>query len=321
MSSKIKPEVETIIARHEAIDWRKPPHDPERVRAAYERRLKATKLTRQVRLITDPADAWAARDAWDAWDARAARDAWDAWAARDAWDAWDAWAARDAWDAWDARAARAARDAWDAWAARDARDAIGWLNITEPDELVLGLIEVYAPMIDAFEGGAFGHILGEHEILVLASPAIHTRDRRLHREDGPALEWPKTKLWYWKGINVPQWLIEEPQKITADKIRSEANAEIRRAMIERFGYGRYMRELGGKMIHEDATGKLWKNVTTDMHGTDIAVVEVLNGSLEPDGTRKTYHLSVPPTCRTAKAAVAWTYGMTEDEYDKLVVRT
>jgi hypothetical protein len=270
VSSKIKPEVETIIARHEAIDWRKPPHDPERVRAAYERRLKATKLTRQVRLITDPADAWAARDAWDAWDA---------------------------------------------WA------AIGWLNITEPDELVLGLIEVYAPMIDAFEGGAFGHILGEHEILVLASPAIHTRDRRLHREDGPALEWPKTKLWYWKGINVPQWLIEEPQKITADKIRSEANAEIRRAMIERFGYGRYMRELGGKMIHEDATGKLWKNVTTDMHGTDIAVVEVLNGSLEPDGTRKTYHLSVPPTCRTAKAAVAWTYGMTEDEYDKLVVRT
>ncbi len=46
-----------------------------------------------------------------------------------------------------------------------------------------------------------------------------------------------------------------------------------------------------------------------------------NGSLEPDGSRKRYFLLVPPTCRTAIEAVAWTYGLTAEEYGNLRVRT
>lgn len=100
------------------------------------------------------------------------------------------------------------------------------------------------------------------------------------------------------------------------------------------GFGT-LREIGGKLVHEDATGKLWRTSTDRITNgrrmvspngesdivDDIAVVEVVNGSLEPDGSRKSYHLSVPPTCQTATEAVAWTYGLSAKEYEGLQVRT
>jgi hypothetical protein len=39
------------------------------------------------------------------------------------------------------------------------------------------------------------------------------------------------------------------------------------------------------------------------------MVEVLNSTPEPDGTRRTYFLRVPPEIETAREAVAWTFGM------------
>ena len=44
------------------------------------------------------------------------------------------------------------------------------------------------------------------------------------------------------------------------------------------------------------------------------MVEVLNATPEPDGSRKTYYLRVPPGTRTARAAVAWTFGLAADAY-------
>ncbi|MGH6816317.1 MAG: DUF6745 domain-containing protein [Hyphomicrobiaceae bacterium] len=32
-------------------------------------------------------------------------------------------------------------------------------------------------------------------------------------------------------------------------------------------------------------------------------------------------MSVPPTCQTAKEAVAWTYGLSAEDYGKLIRRT
>ena len=286
---EIKPEVQAIIDRHAAVDWRNPPHDPVAVQNAYERRLAATGLTRTVRWIADPADfnirgAWAARDA------------------------------RDAWAAWDALDARAARDAWAAW---DARAAVGYLNIPTAYEWLTSLIETYEPMVAACEGGAFAHTLLEGEIVVLGAPSIWIDERnRLHRATGPALAWRDTKLWYWRGVHVTRDTVEEPQRITPASIHEEHNAEVRRVMIERYGYGRYIQDAGGSIMHRDEFGTLWS-------GADniITVVEVENGTPEPDGTRNRYFLSVPPTCRTALEAVAWTYDMRPEKYARLKLRT
>jgi hypothetical protein len=92
-------------------------------------------------------------------------------------------------------------------------------------------------------------------------------------------------------------------------------------MIERYGYGRYMTDCGGTLAHEDRIGKLWRHKNSGARGDEISVVEVVNGTPEPDGSFKRYFLSVPPECQTATEAVAWTYGMTEKQYANLRGRT
>ncbi len=52
-----------------------------------------------------------------------------------------------------------------------------------------------------------------------------------------------------------------------------------------------------------------------------AAVEVVNATPEPDGTRRHFFLQVPANIRTAREAVAWTYGLRAEAYAKLVART
>lgn len=106
-----------------------------------------------------------------------------------------------------------------------------------------------------------------------------------------------------------------PEAITTTQIDAESNQEIKRIMIERMGAERYVRDGGAKEAHRDETGILWKRAE------EWAAVEVVNGSKEPDGSRKTYFLQVPPEMRTATEAVAWTYGLTEMEYAGIQIRT
>jgi hypothetical protein len=84
-------------------------------------------------------------------------------------------------------------------------------------------------------------------------------------------------------------------------------------MIELLGAERLVREGGAHLAHEDETGRLWRRPVGSgrpwSREEPIVMVEVLNSTPEPDGSRKTYFLRVPPTMRTAREAVAWTFGM------------
>jgi hypothetical protein len=44
------------------------------------------------------------------------------------------------------------------------------------------------------------------------------------------------------------------------------------------------------------------------------MVEVVNRTREPDGRFRHYWLRVPPTMRTAREAVAWTFNMPAERY-------
>lgn len=46
----------------------------------------------------------------------------------------------------------------------------------------------------------------------------------------------------------------------------------------------------------------------------VVMVEVVNSTPEPDGTRRTYWLRVPPRTLTAREGVAWTFGLSAEEY-------
>lgn len=145
-------------------------------------------------------------------------------------------------------------------------------------------------------------------------------NERLHCGTGPALAYPDgTTVHMWKGVQVPAALIEHPERITARMIDRELDPVVRRCMIEIVTPERYIAMGSAVRINQDDAGVLWRKL---WWGFDAwAAVEVVNGTPEPDGTRKHYFLQVPPTVRTAREAVAWTYGMSEQQYARLKMRT
>ncbi|MYS19054.1 hypothetical protein GTW78_01995 [Streptomyces sp. SID4948] len=155
----------------------------------------------------------------------------------------------------------------------------------------------------------------ERTAVVCERPVELHRDEagRLDRSDGPALAFPDGfALHAWRGMPVPAGFLRELQALTPERIRAEDNAELRRVMLEHYGYDRYLAESGAVPLHKDETGALWRIALSG--DEPVVMVEVVNSTPEPDGTSRTYWLRVPPGTRTAKEGVAWTFGLSADAY-------
>ena len=170
-----------------------------------------------------------------------------------------------------------------------------------------------------------------------AAPAPGQRFPRLHAESGPAILWRDgTALWFMRGVRLTQQIVEQPGTITAEQIRAETNAEVRRAMIDRFGAARYLRAIDAKVRHEDKDqyGFARRLLVADIGDTEpLTMVEVVNSTPEPIGYvpeaeaagvwvgsrwHKVYTLRVPPSMQTTGAALAWTFELTGDAYAPLI---
>ncbi|MGI5237507.1 DUF6745 domain-containing protein [Dactylosporangium sp. CA-139066] len=155
-------------------------------------------------------------------------------------------------------------------------------------------------------------------ILTDRPDALH-RDNigRLHAADAPALHFSDGyALHAWRGMPIPSDLVHRLAHLTHQEIAAERNAELRRVMLEHFGYERYLREAGARKVSQDECGILWR-----LHFNDdepLTMVEVVNSTPEPDGTSRVYWLRVPPDTTSARAGVAWTFGLTEAEYRPLI---
>lgn len=144
---------------------------------------------------------------------------------------------------------------------------------------------------------------------------------RLHCATGPAVRYPDGWSFYsWKGVAVPRWMIEQREQITPNIIDRERNPIIRHCMIDIMTPERFIASGAATRMADDKAGVLWRRHWLDWSDA-WAAVEVINGTPEPDGTRKHYFLQVPPDLRTPIEAVAWTYGMTAKRYASLNLRT
>ncbi|MBL7496295.1 hypothetical protein I6A84_19655 [Frankia sp. CNm7] len=155
----------------------------------------------------------------------------------------------------------------------------------------------------------------ERIVIVSERPVDLDRDEsgRLHRGDGPALAYADGfALHAWRGMPIPAGFVESLTDLSPSRIEAETNAEQRRIMLEIYGYDRYLAECGAEPVHRDETGTLWRIVLR--RDEPITLVEVVNSTPEPDGSRRTYFLRVPPRTRTAREGVAWTFGLAEDDY-------
>ena len=142
---------------------------------------------------------------------------------------------------------------------------------------------------------------------------------RLDDNKRMAIEYPDGwGLYYIHGAAVTEKIVKHPETLTVEDIESETNAEVRRIMIDRYGWdqsherghapdgtepgvGKYIMDAGAVEIHRDKWGVLYKK---DLEGDPepIVTVKVENSTPERDGTRKSYWLRVPPDTTTAHQA-------------------
>jgi hypothetical protein len=166
----------------------------------------------------------------------------------------------------------------------------------------------------ALEGAAF--VMHKEFCFISDFPEIIEMDERhrLHSANGPAIKWRDGwKVYHWHGTSVPDWVIEEPDRITIDAINKMENQEIRRVMIEIYGPSRYLTDSGAQEVQQDEYGILYRHDIPD--DEPLSMVRVKNSTPEPDGSIKEYWLRVPPDCTTAKAGVAWTFHLEEKDYE------
>ena len=144
---------------------------------------------------------------------------------------------------------------------------------------------------------------------------------RLHCGDGPAVGFRDGwGVYAIHGVRVPAHVVERPESITVAEIEAEQNAEVRRVMMERYGYEKYILDCDAMTVDScpvdhpiiglrDAKLRV-KKVPDD---EPIVFVDLLNSTPEPDGTVKRYLMRVDPNAyggdasRICQAAAASTW--------------
>lgn len=213
----------------------------------------------------------------------------------------------------------------------------GWLAFYAFCREVLGLekeTDELVPLFKLAQSCGWWYPYSDFVVLCERPLVCKIDDRqRLHCADGPAIAYPDGfKLYVWHGIQVDARFIEHPETITVQDIQSQTNAELRRVLIERYGFdgspryrgtGKYLKDAGAKVLDRvpaesfDHPVGLLGSALYRMEVRDdepIVMIELQNSTPEPDGSHKTYFLEVPPSIKTCKEAVAWTFDQKPDDY-------
>jgi hypothetical protein len=185
----------------------------------------------------------------------------------------------------------------------------------------LAALPFLAQIADCFSAGLYAAARwrrrGETRTLLIERPRLRLANGQLHCANEPAVVWPdRSGRWYWQGIAVPAKLVASRDDLSAEQIARIDNQELRRVALERLGWQRFLETADAELRAQDDYGKLW-STQIRFDGERAQVVEVVNATPELDGSYRRYFLRVPPEMRTARQAVAWTFGF--DDADRFVV--
>jgi hypothetical protein len=109
----------------------------------------------------------------------------------------------------------------------------------------------------------------------------------------------------WRGIPVSRRIVFHPETLSTAEILGERNAELRRVMIERFGYERLLAETQAVELDRDSDpGGERRLLRIPLEGDeDIVCVAV-----QCPSTGHKFILRVPPNMQNCRQAIAWTAG-------------
>lgn len=138
-------------------------------------------------------------------------------------------------------------------------------------------------------------------------------NRELHCDNGPAIEFASGfKMYSLHGVEVPEFVVMNPESITMDHIEKEGNAEIRRIMIDRMGVSKYLEECKAELVDGDMTFVANQN---DDRYVPRALMKDKEGRkflVGTDGsTSRVYYMQVPEECNTCAEAASNLAGFDE----------
>jgi hypothetical protein len=167
-------------------------------------------------------------------------------------------------------------------------------------------------------------------------------DDNPHSHEGPAAVWEDgSSAYMWRGRVAPvqwfkiptkQWLDDPARKgcpVPVDRgigyhppkaqeaLRHE-NLELRRIACELLGWDEILKELPHKVVDTDPDPMIGTLLRVQMptpsawNSNETTQQQFLRVQC---GTGRTFSLAVPPDIRSAKAANAWTYGLSPEEYE------
>lgn len=145
---------------------------------------------------------------------------------------------------------------------------------------------------------------------------LRNNNRQLHSTEKLAVRFPDGwGLAAINGVVIPTIYLHQRKKLTLDVIRKTSNVEVKRALIELYGYEAWLVDSKATLIHEDIdrVGKprrLWQmdKGTGDFlswRQPGINLLEVVNSTPELDGSYKKYFLQVTSNINRVDEALRW----------------
>ncbi len=107
--------------------------------------------------------------------------------------------------------------------------------------------------------------------------------------------------------NLKDYLLVVENNLDPKLVITAKNAEVRRFLMKRVGYQEVKDAVNAEVVHIDGTSELLKFADGDMY------VKVKDSS-----TEREYLLYVPSHLKTCRAAIAWTFGLSEQEYRPVI---
>lgn len=110
---------------------------------------------------------------------------------------------------------------------------------------------------------------------------------------------------HWRSVPIDHRIAFEPSRLTAQEVLAESNAEIRRVMIERMGYLRFVEESRAKELDADTDPGGARRLLSVALEEDEPLVGL---ACQCPSTGHQYFLRVPPHVTSCHQAAAWLAG-------------
>jgi len=120
---------------------------------------------------------------------------------------------------------------------------------------------------------------------------------------------------HWRGVPISGQAAFYPDTLKAKAILKERNAEVRRVLLERLGYERFVAEAEATALDRDTdAGGARRLLCVPMEGDEPLVCLAV---LDPS-TGRQYLIRVPPNMHTCRQAAAWIAGFDNpDDYSPI----